>query len=140
LTHCQDFALHIERDILNSYDYSTDTLLLSTLHPWDRVNVGACLSYGGMISNFGRRLMAHQNRVSKDLARFLLDLGYSPLAAKNIRAAMMLHDIGYWMTVRRQKKKPCKNAIRVLERRCSSLFAVNLMGFGIILTLKSAML
>ncbi len=80
--------------LLDKYDYATDPLLKKYLHKWDRVYIGAMMSYASGIGDFGRQMMAHQNRVSHDGARFLKHLGYSDRAAKNFRAAMLFHDMG----------------------------------------------
>jgi HD-GYP domain-containing protein (c-di-GMP phosphodiesterase class II) len=85
---------HLTDDLLDRYDYATDPLLRAGLHAWDRTYMGAMMSYGRGFSNFGRQMMAHQNRVAKDGARFLRHLGYSERAARNFRAAMLFHDIG----------------------------------------------
>src|ERR1035437_3486688 len=81
-------------DLLTLYDYADDPLLKEILHVWDRVYIGAMMSYGRGISKFGRQMTAHQNRTSKDGAQFLRHLGFSERAAKNFRAAMLFHDIG----------------------------------------------
>ncbi len=79
--------------LLDDYDYYSDPILQKTLHAWDRMYIGAMMKYGGF-THFGRQMMAHQNRVSRDGARFLKYLGFSDKAAKNFRAAMLFHDIG----------------------------------------------
>ncbi len=81
-------------DLLDQYEYATDPVLQKDLHAWDHMHIGAMISYGRGFSNFGRQLMAHQNRVARDGANFLRYLGFSNRAAKNFRAAMMFHDIG----------------------------------------------
>jgi HD-GYP domain-containing protein (c-di-GMP phosphodiesterase class II) len=83
----------VKDSILNEYDYADDPLLKKGLHAWDRTYIKAMLSYD-RIARFGRQLVAHQNRVSRDGAHFLLHLGYSQRAARNFRAAMLFHDIG----------------------------------------------
>ena len=84
----------ISDTLLDQYDYATDPVLLKYLHAWDRVYIGALMGYGSGIGSFGKQMMAHQNRVSHDGARFLTYLGYSDRAAKNFRAAMLFHDMG----------------------------------------------
>lgn len=81
-------------NILDQYEYASDPLLQKHLHAWDRMYIGAIMSYAHGFSNFGRQMMAHQNRVSRDGARFLRFLGYSDRAARNFRAAMLFHDLG----------------------------------------------
>lgn len=85
--------MKLSDDFLDQYDYAEDPLLRAALHAWDRMYVGAMLSYAPL-TNFGWQMTAHQNRVAKDGARFLKHLGYSDRAAKNFRAAMLFHDIG----------------------------------------------
>lgn len=80
--------------LLDKYDYATDPLLMKYLHKWDRVYMGAMMSYAGGIGGFGMQMMAHQNRVAHDGARFLKYMGYSDRAARNFRAAMLFHDMG----------------------------------------------
>ncbi len=80
--------------LLDKYDYATDPALLAHLHSWDRVYMGAMMSYASGIGGFGRQLMAHQNRTALDGARFLRYLGFSDQAARNFRAAMLFHDLG----------------------------------------------
>lgn len=84
----------ISDTLLDQYDYATDPLLKKCLHAWDRVYMGAMMSYAAGIGGFGKQMMAHQNRVSHDGARFLKYLGYSDRAARNFRAAMLFHDMG----------------------------------------------
>ncbi len=84
----------IKDTLLDQYDYATDPLLKKYLHKWDRVYMGAMMSYASGIGGFGRQMMAHQNRVAHDGARFLKYLGYSDRAAKNFRAALLFHDMG----------------------------------------------
>lgn len=79
--------------LLDQYDYADDPLLQKYLHAWDRIYIGAMMSYAAS-SGFGKRMMAHQNRVSHDGAQFLKYLGYSDKAARNFRAAMLFHDVG----------------------------------------------
>lgn len=80
--------------LLDQYDYSTDPVLVKYLHAWDRVYIGATMGYASGIGNFGMQMMAHQNRVAHEGARFLKYLGFSNRAAYNFRAAMLFHDIG----------------------------------------------
>lgn len=88
----------ISDTILDQYDYRTDPVLVKHLHAWDRVYIGAMMSYASGIAagsgGFGMQMMAHQNRVAHDGANFLLSLGFTPKAAYNFRAAMLFHDIG----------------------------------------------
>ncbi|QQG35680.1 MAG: hypothetical protein HYS17_09175 [Micavibrio aeruginosavorus] len=84
----------ISDTLLDQYDYASDPVLKKHLHAWDRVYIGAMMSYASGIGTFGRQMMAHQNRASHDGARFLKYLGFSDRAAYNFRAAMMFHDIG----------------------------------------------
>lgn len=84
----------ISDTLLDQYEYATDPLLKQYLHAWDRVYIGAMMSYASGIGGFGRQMMAHQNRASRDGARFLKYLGFSDRAARNFRAAMLFHDIG----------------------------------------------
>lgn len=79
--------------LLDSYDYASDPLLQKCLHAWDRVHVGAMMSYAP-VSGFGKQMMAHQNRTAHDGANFLRFLGFSERAARNFRASMLFHDIG----------------------------------------------
>src|SRR6185295_7232712 len=81
-------------ELLNRYDYAADPVLKAALHAWDRMYIGAMMSYGRDVSGFGRQMMAHQNRVARDGAQFLRHLGFSERAARNFRAAMLFHDIG----------------------------------------------
>src|SRR5262245_21813997 len=81
-------------DLLDRYDYTDDPVLKAALHSWDKVNLAAMMPSGTGSTGFGLQMMAHQNRVSKDGAKFLLHLGFSERAAKNFRAAMLFHDIG----------------------------------------------
>ena len=79
--------------LLDAYDYADDPLLKKILHAWDRVHIGAMMSYSP-VTGFGKQMMAHQNRTAHDGANFLRFLGFSERAAKNFRAAMLFHDIG----------------------------------------------
>lgn len=81
-------------DTLELYDYADDALLRLHLHGRDRADIRRVMLYGRDVNRFGRRMMAHQNRVARDGADFLRFLGYGERAARNFRAAMMLHDIG----------------------------------------------
>ena len=81
-------------ELLDRYDYTDDPVLKAALHAWDKMYIGAMMSYGHGLTGFGLQMMAHQNRVSKDGARFLRHLGFSDRAAKNFRAAMLFHDMG----------------------------------------------
>lgn len=80
--------------LLDQYDYADDPVLRKHLHAWDCVHIGAMMGYAASIGRFGPQMMAHQNRVSKDGARFLKFLGFSDRAARNFRAAMLFHDLG----------------------------------------------
>lgn len=86
--------LDLHDKLLDSYDYASDPVLRKHLHAWDRVHIGAMMSYGRGFSTFGRQMMAHQNRTAHDGANFLRFMGYSARAARNFRAAMLFHDIG----------------------------------------------
>jgi response regulator RpfG family c-di-GMP phosphodiesterase len=81
-------------ELLDRYDYRDDPVLKAALHAWDKMYIGAMMSYGHGITGFGLQMMAHQNRVAKDGANFLQHLGFSESAARNFRAAMLFHDIG----------------------------------------------
>jgi response regulator RpfG family c-di-GMP phosphodiesterase len=85
---------NLNDDLIDSYSYSQDPLLLKNLHSWDRTYIGAILSYDSGVGGFGKQMMAHQNRVAKLGQEFLLYLGFTPNAAYNFRAAMLFHDIG----------------------------------------------
>lgn len=80
--------------LLDQYDYATDPVLQQHLHAWDKVYLGAMMGYATGIGGFGMQMMAHQNRVSHDGARFLKYLGFSDRACRNFRAAMLFHDMG----------------------------------------------
>jgi|GEM_PF-860361 len=83
----------INDKLLDEYDYSTDPVLQKHLHAWDRVLIGAIMSYAP-ITGFGKQMMAHQNRTGHDGANFLRFLGFSKQAAGNFRASMLFHDMG----------------------------------------------
>ena len=85
------FDLHDK--LLDAYDYAPDPVLQKHLHAWDRMHIGAMMSYAP-VTGFGRQMMAHQNRTAHDGAGFLRFMGYSERAVKNFRAAMLFHDIG----------------------------------------------
>lgn len=80
--------------LLDIYDYADDPVLQKHLHAWDKVHMGAMMSYGRGVTGFGKQMMAHQNRTAHDGANFLRYIGFSERAAKNFRAAMLFHDIG----------------------------------------------
>ena len=84
----------LSESILDEYNYKTDPVLQAYLHEQDRQNLAMMKSYDENGRNFGEQLVAHQQRVAKDGADFLLFLGYNPIAAENFRAAMVYHDIG----------------------------------------------
>lgn len=84
----------INDKILDEYEYATDQELKEKLHAWDRVYLDAMLSYASQSTGFGMQMTAHQNRVSKLGAKFLVDLGFTKRSARNFRAAMLFHDIG----------------------------------------------
>jgi len=80
--------------LLDAYDYADDAALQTALHGRDKADIKRIYIYGADVNHYGRRLLAHQNRVAKDGANFLRHLGYSDRAARNFRAAMLFHDIG----------------------------------------------
>ena len=57
----------ISDTLLDQYDYASDPVLKKHLHAWDRVYIGAMMSYASGIGTFGRQMMAHQNRAAHGL-------------------------------------------------------------------------
>jgi HD-GYP domain-containing protein (c-di-GMP phosphodiesterase class II) len=117
----------ISDTLLDQYDYASDPVLQKYLHAWDRVYIGAIMTYARGIGDFGMQMMAHQNRVSHDGARFLKYLGFSDRAARNYRAAMLFHDMGkthptynpmIWMLYERPSKEE-----KVLQKKHARLGA-----------------
>lgn len=84
----------IDDKLLDQYTYATDDALRAHLHGADRARIAAMMGYSRDVSPFGIQMTAHQNRMSRDGARFLRHLGYSERAARNYRAALLFHDMG----------------------------------------------
>lgn len=85
---------NLQDNLLDQYDYASDPVLAAHLHAADRARIASMMRFTRGVSGFGAQMTAHQNRVAKDGARFLLFLGFSARAARNYRAALLFHDMG----------------------------------------------
>ena len=89
------FDLKALDDILDSYDYATDTTLEKHFRPIEEALWSLIEHYGTGINDFGQQMAAHLRRTSLDASRFIqAELGFSERAAKNFHAANLFHDLG----------------------------------------------
>ncbi|MEM8833924.1 MAG: hypothetical protein AAGB32_05230 [Pseudomonadota bacterium] len=82
-------------ELLESYDYETDPVLVSYFHPvaqslWEDIQ-----HYGDGINDYGKILAHHLERTSKLTEKFLVEkLGFSEKAGHNFYNANLFQDLG----------------------------------------------
>lgn len=82
-------------DVIESYDYESDPLLLEYFRPIEDVLWGLIEHYGEGTNNYGKVMAAHLRRTSLDGMTFMTDaLGFSEQAGRNFHAANLFHDLG----------------------------------------------
>ncbi len=119
--------------LLEKYDYSSDIKLKEHFHAWDEKIRQEIMNYAPM-SSYGRILMSHLVRVSREGANFLRILGFGDVAANNFKAALLFHDLGkihpfYEPGIWSIKNQPTKEQ-RVLKKKESGLGAEMLKSFA----------
>ena len=76
---------------LSAYDYETDPVLVQYLHDIDAASARPA-DWPAHV--FWQQMADHQHRVARDVAAFMIHLGYAPQAANNVKAALDHHDWG----------------------------------------------
>lgn len=92
--NANDFDLLALDDVIESYDFESDPLLVRHFHQIERNLCSQIESYGAGINEYGVIMMAHLRRTSLYGRDFLIHLGFSPQAANNFYHANLLQDLG----------------------------------------------
>lgn len=81
-------------EVIESYDFDTDPVLVEHFHAIENVLCHAIEAYGAGVNDYGKTVMAHLIRTSIDGRDFMMHLGFSAHAANNFYHANLLQDLG----------------------------------------------